>query len=328
MLAPRPTRRADPSDLDGRPATLGGRPADVFKGHREGGYISGPGTGTSDSIFARLSNGEYVIPARIVSALGIGFFDELIGRRSTRKHPGDGSEGLAFARGGPVAWPFPVTAAKTWTPSRDQLAESILGAAIQAGVGGVQTWIRSQTGKPYGWARTGPDAWDCSGLVGGAWGLMQGKSPYQRYFTTATEAPFFPKSGFGLFTAGWAHAGERGGGSVGHTVGNLAGLKFESRGGDGVVVGDRATPVTSLAHVGHYDDGGWLPTGLTIARNETGKPEAILTDGQWRAMQAMVNRPQAGGDRSLVAIEHYHENGADPYAVAADLDWRSRGMGR
>lgn len=34
----------------------------------EGGYIKGPGTGTSDSIPARLSNGEYVMPAKQTAA--------------------------------------------------------------------------------------------------------------------------------------------------------------------------------------------------------------------------------------------------------------------
>ncbi len=37
-------------------------------GHADGGLITGPGTGTSDSILARLSNGEYVMPARATSA--------------------------------------------------------------------------------------------------------------------------------------------------------------------------------------------------------------------------------------------------------------------
>jgi len=41
------------------------------------GRVSGPGSGTSDSILARLSNGEYVIPARIVQKFGVSFFDAL-----------------------------------------------------------------------------------------------------------------------------------------------------------------------------------------------------------------------------------------------------------
>lgn len=42
-----------------------------------GGYIRGPGTGTSDSIPARLSHGEYVIRASAVKALGVDFLHEL-----------------------------------------------------------------------------------------------------------------------------------------------------------------------------------------------------------------------------------------------------------
>ena len=42
-----------------------------------GGYISGPGTGTSDSIPARLSNGEYVIKADAVSQYGTSFLDSI-----------------------------------------------------------------------------------------------------------------------------------------------------------------------------------------------------------------------------------------------------------
>lgn len=43
----------------------------------EGGHITGPGTGTSDSIPARLSNGEYVIKASVVKKLGKAFFDHI-----------------------------------------------------------------------------------------------------------------------------------------------------------------------------------------------------------------------------------------------------------
>lgn len=42
-----------------------------------GGYIRGAGTGTSDSIPARLSNGEYVIRAASVARAGVAFLDDL-----------------------------------------------------------------------------------------------------------------------------------------------------------------------------------------------------------------------------------------------------------
>ena len=42
------------------------------------GHVTGPGTGISDSIPARLSDGEYVIPADVVKRKGVEFFDKLL----------------------------------------------------------------------------------------------------------------------------------------------------------------------------------------------------------------------------------------------------------
>jgi hypothetical protein len=43
----------------------------LFAGGAEGGLITGPGTGTSDSIPARLSSGEFVVRAAAVQAIGL-----------------------------------------------------------------------------------------------------------------------------------------------------------------------------------------------------------------------------------------------------------------
>ena len=53
--------------------------ANPFGGHlfAAGGYISGPGTGTSDSIPAMLSNGEYVIRSAAVDRIGIAALNRL-----------------------------------------------------------------------------------------------------------------------------------------------------------------------------------------------------------------------------------------------------------
>ena len=48
-----------------------------WKAVATGGYISGPGTGTSDSIPAMLSNGEYVIKAATVKQFGTRLFDNI-----------------------------------------------------------------------------------------------------------------------------------------------------------------------------------------------------------------------------------------------------------
>lgn len=63
-----------------------------IRGYATGGYINGPGGGTSDSVMARVSNGEYVVRAAAVSKYGVGFFDRLNQMQSPR-----------FASGGYVA---------------------------------------------------------------------------------------------------------------------------------------------------------------------------------------------------------------------------------
>lgn len=58
-------------------------------GFPTGGHVRGPGSGRSDSIVARLSNGEYVMPAAQVAEYGVGFFDALrAGQLGTAKRAG------------------------------------------------------------------------------------------------------------------------------------------------------------------------------------------------------------------------------------------------
>lgn len=62
-----------------RVAAPGGDLAGDAQGFATGGRVRGPGTGTSDSIMARLSNGEYVVRAAAVKAYGPAFLDKLNG---------------------------------------------------------------------------------------------------------------------------------------------------------------------------------------------------------------------------------------------------------
>ncbi len=71
------------------------------------------------------------------------------------------------------------------------------------------------------------------------------------------------------------------------------------------------TPVAAqMFHQGHgyyadggrvlpklYDQGGWLPRGLSVVENRTSKPERILNEDQWDAV--------AGG-RERVVENHFH----------------------
>lgn len=65
----------------------------------EGGYIRGPGSDRSDSVPARLSNGEYVLRAQAVRQLGVAFLDSLnaMGPATLRSR-----RGFGYAEGGLV----------------------------------------------------------------------------------------------------------------------------------------------------------------------------------------------------------------------------------
>jgi hypothetical protein len=61
-----------------RVGPFGARPsASGYISDAGGGYISGPGSGTSDSILARLSNGEFVVNAGAVSRIGTNYLHSL-----------------------------------------------------------------------------------------------------------------------------------------------------------------------------------------------------------------------------------------------------------
>jgi hypothetical protein len=58
-------------------AVGGGGGGDKTPGFAGGGHIRGPGTGTSDSIIARVSNGEYIFTAKAVKRLGLPILNAL-----------------------------------------------------------------------------------------------------------------------------------------------------------------------------------------------------------------------------------------------------------
>lgn len=89
-------------------------------GFATGGPIYGAGTKTSDSIPARLSNGEFVMQAKAVDKFGVGFFNQL--NRGSMPGQGAGYQ-PGFAMGGPVNIKVPGFAAggAVGIPSADVL---------------------------------------------------------------------------------------------------------------------------------------------------------------------------------------------------------------
>ncbi|WP_167478499.1 phage tail tape measure protein [Nocardia arthritidis] len=53
-----------------------------------------------------------------------------------------------------------------------------------------------------------------------------------------------------------------------------------------------------------YDDGGWLPTGLTLVENKTGRPEPVFNAQQWAQMSDLAEG--SGSTDNSINIENLH----------------------
>lgn len=72
------------------------------------------------------------------------------------------------------------------------------------------------------------------------------------------------------------------------------------RWGLGYIQDRYGSPQQAMRHetnVGWYDQGGWLPPGVSTVVNATGRPEPVLNDSQWKSLNAATQ----GGDGT-----HYH----------------------
>jgi phage-related protein len=201
----------------------------VAIGFATGGYVSGPGTGTSDSIAARLSRGEYVMPADVTKRT-LPFLEAL------RAGQAEALQATGYASGGVVA---------------------DTGSGLNATIFRAQQWAKAQDGKPYIYGGVGPAGFDCSGYMSGITNVLRGEANPNRRVGVAAGAPW-PGFVHGLSSA-FAM-----GSSVSHTAGTLGGVNVESTGnhvrfgGDAHGADDRQFPVqSSLPTVG----GQFVPGG-------------------------------------------------------------------
>jgi TP901 family phage tail tape measure protein len=291
-----------------------------------GGPISGPGTGTSDSIPAMLSAGEHVWTAAEVSrAGGHGVVEGLRRLAMLGELPRRGDIS-AFAGGGPVVLDPHMSQSGTGRAvgAVDKMFDAItaqLGRALSkrlnkaltqmsfgsgsplgmagsltpAGIVRGQEFARSQAGAHYAWGGVGPYSrgYDCSGFQSAVLNAAHNAYPYRRLGSTASMPWAGSQPGVGLYTIGWST--NVGGSGIGHTSGNIGGLGVESNGTDGVVTGSAAlSPLSSMFNgLMHYDRGGILKPGLTLAHNTTSRNEVVLAP---RA----PGRGGRGGSRRLV----------------------------
>jgi murein DD-endopeptidase MepM/ murein hydrolase activator NlpD len=134
------------------------RPSRIF-GFADGGYVSGPGGPRDDRIHARLSNGEYVLPADIVRVIGRANLDKL------RSNSGSSSSILSTLASMPGAswkwvtgklrkgvsnWITPVEAVLKHFIKKipgDNDISKFLRDGLTWGIGGVASWVRGLLGE-------------------------------------------------------------------------------------------------------------------------------------------------------------------------------------
>ncbi|MFD4294135.1 phage tail tape measure protein [Rhodococcus sp. NPDC058532] len=190
--------------------TTGGTPRQNAKG----GYISGPGTGTSDSILSWLSNGEFVEPAHAVTPETLPLLEAI--------------------RGG---WVPPASLLHDMLPGF--ASGGMVGFNRDAAVGKAQ----SHNGEPYVYGEL-----DCSGYLSEVFNAGTGESVR---FVTGSDfagmgwAPGYDPNGFSIGTDG-------GVGENGHMAGTLYGVNIESDGSNGIQYGGSADGAQDFPMVWHW----------------------------------------------------------------------------
>lgn len=172
-----------------------------------GGYIRGPGTGTSDSILSWLSNGEYVVNANSTS--------------KTR--------------------PLLEAINNGWVPPADMLHGMVPGFASGGMVRG-KSFAESMDSATYLMGGFSTSSIDCSGMVAATVNDALGLPPFDSRMSTVSEGQWLADRGFqqgmgnpGDIRVGWY---DNGGGANGHTAMTLEdGTNVESNGSEGVVIG-------------------------------------------------------------------------------------------
>lgn len=169
----------------------------MVPGFAEGGKIAGPGTSTSDSIPAMLSDGEFVVRAGIAQRVPHFLAALNAGQPEAMQAAGVGKVAdvaVRLASGGP--------------------ATDALNRAAKV--------ASAMNGKPYVWGGSGPNGADCSGYQSIITNALRGEAnPYRRIGTTAN----FPWPGFAAGLNG-SYAVGAFKGDPGHMAGtlNLAGM--------------------------------------------------------------------------------------------------------
>jgi hypothetical protein len=269
-------------------------------GHATGGQIAGPGTATSDSIIARLSNREWVHPVSSVDYYGEPFMAAIQNQAIPREMlPG-------FASGGQVD-PKQLVALNFRLAGWDTLMQAtsnVLGAmgapslpnlppggyfgpAITPSVSGAVPSVPSSRAEnesivqsvfsQFGWG-SGTE-WDDSVKL-----IMR-----ESGFNNTAQNP--ASTAYGIFqflNSTWG----------GYGVSKTSDPATQALGGARYIQARYHDPIGAWAHetsAGWYDNGGMLPPGITTVFNGTGKPEPVFTNGDLSSALAGARSDSGSG---------------------------------
>lgn len=251
-----------------------------------GGPVSGPGTGTSDSVQAALSTGEHVWTAREVSAAG--GHPAVAGMRRLALAGRTG-----FAAGGPVGLSVRAVVPRPSTVNRGVLGA--VSALAQASASALYAMLAASLG---GALPTGSHlavinaAMAAAGVpppgTSGQWqsgmntliGRESGWNPNAINLTDSNAKAGHPSQGLAQTIPGTFNRYHAPGTSYSITdpVANVAAaIRYIVARYGNITRVQQAN--ANMAPMG-YDRGGWLMPGHTMAYNGTGRPERVLGPGQ------------------------------------------------
>lgn len=256
----------------------------VSHGAATGGMVTGPGSPTSDSILARLSDGEYVVNA------------------------------ASTAR----ALPLLEAINAGWVPPADFLHAMIPGFAGGGLVPGLDFALSMNHAK-YQMGGFSRQSIDCSGMVSATVNAALGRDPFSDRMSTPVEGNWLAARGAvngrgapGDIMIGWF---DHGGGANGHTAMTLSdGTNVESNGSDGVVIGGKVG-----GHDPMFDHNMYIPAKL-LRGGDLGGPAGTSGAGALGGAGATGGGTGAGGanggaSSSAAGATGQNANGATPVFV-------------
>jgi hypothetical protein len=314
-----------PGLATGGHVTGGRRGENGGPGFRSGGRVRGPGSGTSDSIPAWLSNGEFVINAKATRAF-LPLLQQING--------GMGDTSNAFGIGG---W---VGSAAGWLGN---LAKSgarwVFQHALPPLQGVMDNLIPGKTlvekimdgwfGKLMAWGNDQGDAGKAGPAIGGGNGTNQAIGQRMAAAMGWVGQQWADLRSLWNGESGWNERAENASSGAYGIPQSLPASKLASAGPDW-----RTNPATQIrwgldyirSAYGNpsnawakwnqrsphwYDNGGWLQPGYTVAYNGTGRAEAVLTGDQYDALASgngghtiVIQPREAPGERQILDALH------------------------